>query len=364
LSVPDGTSAAVLPVLSHDNRTLSRPSGTVVVDDVDDAAFREFIRLHVARQDAADATIEIYLREARFFRRYLAEHAIALRDLTNRDVRVWVAELVGVQKLQPTTIALKLAAVRRLLDAAIASGILAANPAAGVSAPRDRRLVGGAAQRTLSVDEVRALLAAIPGGEIGERDRAMAALLIGHGLRSVEISRIDLAHVDLANKTLLVHGKTGDRLVYLRADVAERIATVMGRRRADGAAADDPLFVSLAPAGTRGARGARIGRRGIRFVVDRLYAAAGLLPAARDVRGRELHRAEIGAKRSARAVGERVPTTHGLRATNVTLAIAGGAELEYVAADVGHRDIRTTMRYLQLKRRRENNSALRVPVEF
>jgi site-specific recombinase XerC len=40
--------------------------------------------------------------------------------------------------LRPTTSALKLAALRRLLDAAVRTGRLPANPAAGVRAPRDR----------------------------------------------------------------------------------------------------------------------------------------------------------------------------------------------------------------------------------
>jgi integrase/recombinase XerD len=353
---PEVALTALAPVADH------APALVDVDVNVDEATFRAFIRLHVARQNAAEATVVNYLREARFFRRWLAERELVLRDLTNRDVRTWIAELVEAG-YRPTTIALKLAAVRRLIDAAVDAGILAWNPAADVAAPHDRRVEGAAAQRTLSVDEVRAILAAIPDGELGERDRALAALLIGHGLRSVELVRINLADVDLANKTLFVRGKTADRLVFLRADVVERVAAVLERRRGEGAAPNDALFVSLAKPWTRGARGARLGRRGIRFIVDRLYAAAGLLPADRRG-GKALRRAEPGAKRAARAVGKRVPTTHGLRATNVTLAIAGGAELEHVAADVGHRDIRTTMRYVQLQRRRENNSALRLPVEF
>ncbi len=38
--------------------------------------------------------------------------------------------------------------------------------------------------------------------------------------------------------------------------------------------------------------------------------------------------------------------------------------LEYVALDLGHVDTRTTMRYLDQLRRRENHSALRLAVEF
>jgi len=50
-----------------------------------------------------------------------------------------------------TTIATKLSALRRLLDAAVRAGALAANPAANVGAPRDRRDPGGAAARALQL---------------------------------------------------------------------------------------------------------------------------------------------------------------------------------------------------------------------
>jgi integrase len=55
---------------------------------------------------------------------------------------------------------------------------------------------------------------------------------------------------------------------------------------------------------------------------------------------------------------------HGLRATYITLARAGGAEPEAIADDVGHADIRMTRRYLDRSRRKQNNSALRIPVDF
>jgi hypothetical protein len=58
-----------------------------------------------------------------------------------------------------------------------------------------------------------------------------------------------------------------------------------------------------------------------------------------------------------------MPTVHWPRATNVTLAIAHGAAIEHVSRDVGA-EVRTTRRYLEPKRQRENNSALVLPVEF
>ena len=353
-------SHALAPALSADPLV---KLGSATTADVDDVAFRDFIRLHVARQNAAEATVASYMREARFFRRWLEGKQIALGDVTPRDMRIWIAELVGTGR-KPTTIAVKLAGVRRLLDAAVGAGILLRNPATGLAAPRDRRLASAAARRTLSVEEVRRILWTLGNNDpIAQRDHAIAALLIGHGLRSVELSRLSLCDVDLVAKTIIVHGNVRDRVVYLRADVADRMRPVLETRLRDGAMVDAAFFVSLARNGA-GNRGQRLSRRGIRFIVDRFYAGADLVPARRSRRGRRLRRAEPDAKLAARELGQRLPTTHGLRATNVTLAAAGGAEIQYVAADVGHADIRTTQRYFDLKRRRENNSALRIPVEF
>jgi len=155
----------------------------------------------------------------------------------------------------------------------------------------------------------------------------------------------------------------------LRADVLAVVRQLVALRLGSGEAAaalapDSPLFENAGRMNT----GARLSRRGIRFALDRAFASAGLVPSATsrprgDGAARPLRRAAIG-KRATHVAGVRVPSAHGLRATNITLARAGGAELEHIADDVGHADLRTTRKYLDRARRRENNSALRVPLDF
>lgn len=320
-----------------------------LASELTEAEFEHFIRLHVVAAAAAKATVRMYLSEARGFRQYLSDAGIALRDLTTTDVREWVCALVESGKL-PTTITTKLIVVRRLLDAAVNAGMILSNPATGVKAPKDQRLSGSAAQRALSLKEIGRLVGAIPeGGDIGERDHAIIGLLVGHGLRTIEVERLNLADVDLDRRELVVKGTTRDRLLFLRPDVADRLRVVIEIRRAQGARADDPLFISHAP-NDAGGRGKRLGRRGLRFIADRAFQRAGLLPK--------------GGKRAARSTGARVPSCHGLRATNVTRALSAKARIEHVAADVGHADVRTTMRYLSERRRRADNTALRISVEL
>ncbi len=339
---------------------------TMVGQDSTTSSFAEFVRLYVAGGAAADDTVVGYLREARLFRdRFLAPRGRAIAALTEDDVVAYRRELVDAG-YACTTIATKLSALRRLLAAAVRAGTLAANPAAHVGAPRDRRDPGGAAARALQLPEAQALVAAVTGtAPLAVRDRALIALFLGHGPRTVELYRANLGDVDLAAGDMKLRGKVRDRTIFLRTDVLAVVRQLIALRLAPGALSPDtPLFVNAG----RVSAGARLSRRGIRFALDRAFALAGLVPTAisrprNDGGTRPLRRAAIG-KRATNAAGVRMPSAHGLRATNITLARAGGAELEHIADDVGHADLRTTRKYLDRARRRENNSALRVPLDF
>jgi len=339
--------ASIVPTV-----TVPAPMGVAV--GIDEAAFRGFIRTNVARANAAPATVENYVREAKCFRSYLAARDLPMGSVSRSVVQAWVAQLVE-DGFEPTTIALKVSSVRRLLDAAVEAGILTTNPAAGIQGPKDRRLSGTAAQRTLDVAELQTLLteAAAHGvAATAERDLAMLALFAGHGLRTVEVQKLSLLDVDLPKKAIVAHGKGHDRLVYLRADVAERLAAVVARRIAEGAGPQDAVFVSHGRAARCG-KGERLGSRGIRFVVDRAYRAAGLIPP----KGK-------GTKTQANARGNKMPTTHGLRATYITVTLANGAPIQDVSVDVGHADTRTTQRYHDQANRRLRNTAHRMPLGF
>ena len=104
-------------------------------------------------------------------------------------------------------------------------------------------------------------------------------------------------------------------------------------------------FVSHGRAAASGNCG-RLGRRGIRFVVDRAYRSVDLI-------------AHEESKSEANARGVKMLTTHGLRASYITVAPEAGATIQDVAVDVGHADVRTTARYQDRKHRRERNTAHR-----
>ncbi len=119
-----------------------------------------FIRRTVARGAASPDTIEGYLREARLFRdRFLAPRGLSIGDVRPRDVETYRRELFEAG-YTPITIGAKLTALRRLLAAAVDAGVLPANPAVGIGAPVDRREPGAAAERALTLEELRRLTSA------------------------------------------------------------------------------------------------------------------------------------------------------------------------------------------------------------
>jgi len=238
---------------------------------------------------------------------------------------------------KPGTIANKLTVLRRFYQAAVAAGLRRDNPAAGIRPPREKK----AAEDFGYLSEVELTLlfrSAPPVDKEGPlRDRAILALCGLQGLRTVEIQRAN--RDDLQNRpdswALLVRGKYHDRLVYLRADVADALNLYMETQTQ--VVSDDagtPLFLCV---GNR-AVGRRITPRGVRFVVD------GYL------RRTQLKRPRV--------------SDHALRHTAATLAYRYSHDLRAVQDLLGHRDPRTTARYARVVDMAQTNPVLSVPVKL
>ncbi|MBK6900183.1 MAG: site-specific integrase [bacterium] len=234
-------------------------------------AFRLFLRMDVANGDASPDTVRGYLSAVRSFLAWCNQAETAPATATARDILEYRAQLVAYG-YKPGTIAHRLSVVRRFYEALRWHGIRQDNPAEGIQAPRERVMAEDRI-RYLETDSLRDLVASIPADTgKGRRDRAMIGLMALHGLRCVEIHRADVADLDLAAAmpTMIARGKNGDRLVYLRRDVAAVLMAVLKDR--DGDLVDNaPLFVSVA----NRARGERITRRGVRMVADSYLAKSG-----------------------------------------------------------------------------------------
>jgi len=300
--------------------------------DMATEAFRLFLRMDVANGDASKDTVRGYMSAVRSFLSWCNRTGTEPVKVTPHEILEYRAQLVAYG-YKPGTIAHRLSVVRRFYEALRWHGIRQDNPADGIQAPRERVMAEDRI-RYLEADSLRDLFASIPADTgKGRRDRAMIGLMALHGLRGVEIHRADVADLDLAAAmpTMIARGKNGDRLVYLRNDVAVALAGYLADRTGVSIASD-PLFVSVA----NRARGERITRRGVRMVADSYLAKS----------------------------GSKHTGSHVLRHTAATLALHGGAQIHQIQAMLGHKDPRTTQRYAHVIDRAANNPADRVGVDL
>jgi site-specific recombinase XerD len=168
---------------------------------------------------------------------------------------------------------------------------------------------------TLSEAEVSALIRAASGrAPTGVRNRALIVVLYRGGLRVFEALGLHVRDVDVETGTIRVrHGK-GDhsRIVGIDPAAASLIGRWLEVRRARGIPRSAPLFCTL--------RGRRLHDRYVRAVLPRLARRAGI--------DKRVH-------------------PHGLRHTHAAALAREGVPVNVIQAQLGHRSLATTDRYLR-----------------
>lgn len=110
----------------------------------------------------------------------------------NRTVVLRYRFFLEQNNLAPSTINVRLAAVRRLAYEAADTGLLSPELAAGIRRVKGAKRLGVRIGNWLTIDQARTLLhASSSEATRDKRDRAILALLIGCGLRSVRLVTID-----------------------------------------------------------------------------------------------------------------------------------------------------------------------------
>jgi site-specific recombinase XerD len=109
----------------------------------------------------------------------------------NRTVVLRYRFFLEQNNLAPSTINVRLAAVRRLAYEAADTGLLSPELAAGIRRVKGAKRLGVRIGNWLTVEQSRKLLQSPPTETVrGKRDRAILALLIGCGLRRAELVRL------------------------------------------------------------------------------------------------------------------------------------------------------------------------------
>jgi integrase/recombinase XerC len=278
-----------------------------------DAAVGRFLDALRDQRHASQETVRAYASDLDQFRAYLAErHGEAIPGPEGIDalaVRGFVASLHrgGTAK---SSAARKLSAVRSFLKHAVRVGEIDASPAEGIPTPRRPKLL----PKNLTVDEAFTLLDGIAGDDPAAlRDRALLELLYATGLRVGEVTRLDLADLDMSGGLVRAFGKGNkERIVPFggkaKAALARWLVASEEMRRPGPSA--EALFLNL--------RGGRLTDRSVRRIVDR-----------------RIGEAAIAAKIS----------PHVLRHTFATHMLGAGADLRAIQELLGHASLSTTQRY-------------------
>jgi integrase/recombinase XerC len=139
----------------------------------------------------------------------------------SQHVRVFAAR-AHASGLSPRSVQRRLSAVRGFFNYLLREKLVANNPAVDIRAPKAAKRLPG----TLDVDQLNQLLDIPPEDALAVRDKAIMELFYSSGLRLDELVGLDIAQLDLADRTVRVLGKgRKTRIVPVgrKADAALRV---------------------------------------------------------------------------------------------------------------------------------------------
>ena len=267
----------------------------------------------------SEHTIAGYRRDLREFTRWLGGD-MAWGAVTTAHVRDFAAA-AHRRGQSPASIQRALSSIRNFFKHLLREGVVEANPARAVTAPKAAKKL----PRALDVDDVSRLLDIAPTDAstdvLTRRDRAVAELFYSSGLRLSELAGLNLRDLDLAAGVVRVTGKgnqqreapVGRLAAGALAEWLKVRAELLPRRAAAGADFNNAVFLS---------------RRGSRLSVRAIQT-----------------RLEYWARR--RGLGGRVHP-HMLRHSFATHMLESCGDLRAVQELLGHADISTTQVYTHL----------------
>lgn len=226
---------------------------------------------------------------------------------------------LGERGLAPSSINVRLSAIRRLAAEAADNGLCAPETAAAISRVKGAKRHGTRTGNWLTRAQAEQMLALPdPASNKGKRDRALLCLLLGCGLRREELALLAVEHIQQREARWALVDLVGK---------GKRVRTV-------------PM-----PAWTK-------------VAIDQWMAAAGLT-GGRLLRAVNKGDRIVGEGMTAQSVFESVEqygrriglelAPHDLRRTFAKLAHKGHAALEQIQISLGHASIQTTERYLGIE---------------
>ena len=261
--------------------------------------------------DASEKTVQTYTRAIRQYAKWASENGIS--QPTREDILRYRDELKESHK--PTTVQNYITALRLFFQWTEQEQLYPniANHIKGAKLDRSHKkdyLTSRQVKKVMETAKEESLQ--------GLRDYAILALLFTGGLRTIEISRANIADIRTAgdNTVLYIQGKGREEkteYVKIMPEVEDAIRAYLAARKP--ASTEEPLFTST----SNNSRGKRISTRSVSDIVKQALIKAGF--------------------------NSDKLTAHSTRHTAVTLALLGGQSLQEVQQFARHANITTTQIY-------------------
>jgi site-specific recombinase XerD len=268
---------------------------------------------HLASRGLDESTVRRKMHEYRRFMIYMAnKSAIDLRDVTDRDLEVYILDL-RKQGFSATTQIQARAMLKDLFHALTRKELVMRNPMELLDVHLREQ---SGIKAILSVEEMTKFLDAIDlHTGYGFRDRTMFELLYVTGMRCGEMTALTVSDIDFnANEVLIRQGKgRKDRIVPLGSVCKEFLFKWVGKMREWFVTIEDNGFVFL------NKRGGKLAQSTVRYRLGYWLVRAGI------------NRPEI--------------SPHSIRHSCATHLLENGADIRYVQELLGHESVETTVVY-------------------
>lgn len=264
----------------------------------------------------SENTVKAYAIDVGHLLDYLEETAVSLQEVTTDRLHAFLATLHDLG-ISPRSQARLIAGIRAFFKYLKMEGYIDHDPTELIESPT----LGRELPDVLTVDEIDAMIAALPAGkEETLRNHAIIETIYGSGLRVSELCDARLSRLNLDEALLIVEGKgSKQRMVPLSPTAVDLIREYLPQRNRLNIkpTGEDIIFLNR--------RGAPLTRVMVFYIIRNLAALAGIT---------------------------KTVSPHTLRHSFATHLLEGGANLRAIQEMLGHESIATTELYLHLDRSR------------
>jgi site-specific recombinase XerD len=286
------------------------------LDQATSALLQRYLDERGTARNLSSYTLRNYRSDLEHFLSALTGWEVETLKAQRTDLRRYLALLMNAG-IAPASVGRKVSTVRSFYRWLRTEGILEADPFFGVTGPKQPRRLPD----ILSSADIDRLVAAVDGSEPADlRDRALLELLYAAGLRVSEAVSLDVAELDIRDRTVRVRGKGKKERVGVFGELA---ASALQRYLRSGR---PELVLEKESALFLNRFGGRLTARSVQALV-RKYAIKAGLP-------QEVH-------------------PHLLRHSFATHLLDGGADLRVVQELLGHESPNTTQVYTHVTEARK-----------